>query len=290
MLKESELILNEDGSIYHLHLKPGEIAKTIFTVGDPERVAEVSKHFDSIELTRSHRELVTHTGMLGKKRVSVISTGMGTDNIDIVLNEVDALVNIDFETRTVKEEITSLNIIRLGTSGALQKHVELDSVLVSEYAIGFDTTMFFYPNDYMEDEFIDGLQQAIDEYLDESETLVTTYTAAASPKLLKRFEEYQKGITVTSPGFYAPQGRHLRINPWFGNLVNTLAAFRHNDMCLTNLEMETAGIYDLGSLLGHNCISFNAILANRIENTFSKKPAETIQKMIQQVLEKVEKL
>jgi uridine phosphorylase len=290
MLKDSELIINQDGSVYHLHLKPGEIAKTIFTVGDPDRVAEVSKHFDSIELTRSHRELVTHTGMLGKKRVSVISTGMGTDNVDIVLNELDALVNIDFETRKIKDDITSLNIIRLGTSGALQKNVALDSVLVSEYAIGLDTTMFFYPNDYMEDEYIDGLQNAIDEYLEEHETFITTYTAAASPKLLKRFDEYQKGITVTSPGFYAPQGRHLRINPWFGNFVKTLASFKHDDRCLSNFEMETSGIYALGSLLGHNCISFNAILVNRIDNTFSKNPNAAIQKMIQDVLEKVEKL
>lgn len=287
MIKESELILNKDGSIYHLNLKPEDIATTIFTVGDPDRVAEVSKYFDTIELKKSHRELVTHTGYIGKQRITVVSTGMGSDNIDIVMNELDALVNIDFASREVKKELTSLNIVRLGTSGSLQKDIPLDSVLVSAYALGLDTTLFFYPNDYLEQEMNNKLQELIDNYLEANDILITTYVAAASRKLLSMFKGFQAGITVTSPGFYGPQGRQLRIKPWYENIIGVLAAFKHEKYRLTNLEMETSAIYALGNLLGHNCLSVNAILANRIDNTFSKQPEKIIQQMIQTALEKI---
>lgn len=286
MISAAELIINPDGSIYHLQLLPEEIADVIFTVGDPERVPEVSKHFDEIELARAHREIVTHTGYIGKKRVSVISTGMGTDNIDIVMNELDALVNIDFETRTPKAASKQLTFVRIGTSGSIQKNIPLDSLLISEKAVGFDTLMNYYLHQ-PEDAFF---EQEIAAFIAEKELNIPFYTTHASQELVNIFSDFERGITISAPGFYAPQGRKLRAVPAKKLLVENLSEFKHRELRFTNLEMETAGIYALGKIFGHRCLSVNAILANRLDGTFSSNPQKIVQTMIEKVLERAEKL
>jgi uridine phosphorylase len=286
MISAADLIINPDGSIYHLQLLPDEVAELIFTVGDPERVPEVSKYFDEIELARAHREMVTHTGYIGKKRVSVISTGMGTDNIDIVMNELDALFNIDFISRTPKKELKQLTFIRLGTSGSIQKDIPIDSLLISEKAVGFDSLMNYYPHRAPDEVF----EKAVADFVRISQIQVTPYTTAATTELVGIFNDFPKGITISAPGFYAPQGRMLRAAPAKPDLVQVLTEFRYQHYRFTNLEMETAGIYALASLLGHRCLSVNAILANRVEGTFSSNPQKTVQSMIEKVLERVEKL
>lgn len=285
-IQASELIINPDGSIYHLNLKPHEIAETIITVGDPDRVAEVSKHFDTIQHKVQHREFVTHTGYLNNKRISVISTGIGTDNIDIVLNELDALFNIDFESRNIKEELTSLNIVRVGTSGSVAEDVDIDSILISEFAIGMDGLLNFYTHENSIQETV--YLEAFSNYIRPMLKDVTPYIATASPALLAKFDnKYKLGTTVTACGFYAPQGRSLRLKQEFGALVLALNRFRHKHFRITNLEMETAAIYGMGKLLGHNCLSVNAILANRITQKFSANPSRIVSKMIEEVLEVV---
>jgi uridine phosphorylase len=286
MISAAELIINPDGSIYHLQLLPEEIADVIFTVGDPERVPEVSKHFDEIELARAHREIVTHTGYIGKKRVSVISTGMGTDNIDIVMNELDALVNIDFETRTPKAVSKQLTFVRIGTSGSIQKNIPLDSLLISEKAVGFDSLMNYYLHQ-PEDVFF---EQEIAAFIAEKELNIPFYTTHASQELVNIFSDFERGITISAPGFYAPQGRKLRAVPAKKLLVENLSEFKHRELRFTNLEMETAGIYALGKIFGHRCLSVNAILANRLDGTFSSNPQKIVQTMIEKVLERAEKL
>jgi uridine phosphorylase len=282
-IKESELIINSDGSIYHLALKPHQAADTIITVGDPMRVAEVSKHFDSIEFKVQHREFITHTGYLNNKRLTVISTGMGTDNIDIVMNELDALVNIDLNTRQIKEELTSLNIVRLGTSGSVNEEIAVDTIIVSEIAIGMDALLHFYEheNSIVETVYLEAFYNYIKPHVN-----IKPYIALASESLLGRFENhFPKGNTVTACGFYAPQGRQLRLQPGFQDFVSLINAFHHKHFRITNLEMETAGIYALGKLLGHKCLSVNAILANRIHNTFSANPQKVIDRMIEDALD-----
>ena len=277
-LSNSELILNKNGSIYHLHLLPTDIANTILLVGDPERVAKVSKHFDEIELKKSHREFVTHTGKLNGKRLSVISTGIGTDNIDIVLNELDALANIDFEKRTVKPKHTTLNIIRLGTSGSLQEYIEVDSLLISEYAVGLDNLMNFYE--------YDGIISLSQEIKNQADTLWDTsrfYTTKRGLKLTNE-SSFLKGITLTCPGFYAPQNRRIKVESKLAPIFNGLTKVEYEGLNITNMEMETAGIYGMATLLGHNALSVNAILANRATNTFSKHPEKTVEKMIEKVI------
>jgi uridine phosphorylase len=281
---ESELIIHPDGSIYHLHLKPEQLAETVITVGDPFRVPEVSKHFDSIQYKVAYREFVTHTGYLNNKRLTVISTGIGTDNIDIVFNELDALANIDFTTREVKKDLTSLDIIRVGTSGSVNEEVDIDSILISEAGLGMDALMNFYDiqNDIWETVYLEAFNNHIRPYFKG----LQPYIAKGSEKLLKRFEgKYPKGTTITACGFYAPQGRTLRAKPEFTNFIEVVNKFRHQHFRITNLEMETAGIYAMGKLLGHNCLSVNAILANRIHQTFSKNPSAIIDKMIEEALE-----
>lgn len=286
MIPAAELIINPDGSIYHLQLLPDEIADVIFTVGDPERVPEVSKHFDEIELARAHREIVTHTGYIGKKRVTVISTGMGTDNIDIVMNELDALVNIDFITRTPKQEYKKLTFVRIGTSGSIQKSIPLDSLLISEKAVGFDVLMNYYHHEIHDELF----EKSVADFIAAKELNLPFYTTQASEELLKIFSDFERGITISAPGFYAPQGRKLRALPAKKSLVEKLSEFKHQGLRFTNLEMETAGIYALGRIFGHRCISVNAILANRLDGTFSSNPQKIVQTMIEKVLEKAEKL
>ncbi len=283
-IPESELIINPDGSIYHLHLKPHEIADTVITVGDPDRVATVSKYFDSIQHKAQHREFVTHTGYLNNKRLTVISTGIGTDNIDIVFNELDALVNIDFVTRQAKEVLTSLDIIRLGTSGSVNEEVDVDTVLLSENAIGFDGLLNFYTHENSIQETI--YLEAFNSYLKTYFSTATPYIASAGESILGKFEsKYAKGTTITANGFYAPQGRRLRLRREFADFVEVINKFRHKHFRITNLEMETAGIYGLGGLLGHNCLSVNAILAHRIHNTFSREPEKIVERMIEDSLE-----
>ncbi|MDA8972471.1 nucleoside phosphorylase [bacterium] len=286
----SELIINPDGSIYHLNLKPEQIAKNIITVGDPDRVGEVSKYFDSIECKIQKREFVTHTGELNGTRISVISTGIGTDNIDIVLNELDALANIDFETRIEKEEHTSLNIIRIGTSGSMQKDIAVNTLLISEYGIGIDGLLHFYDYKNNADEHMTFLH-FMETAGSEINFPIRPYIASASKKLIDTLgQNFLKGITLTCPGFYAPQGRVLRNDIAVPNLIENLRKFNHNNLQCTNFEMETAGIYGLSNVFGHQAISFNAILANRITNEFSTNPKIIIEKLIKTVLNRVSKL
>ena len=283
---DSELILHPDGSIYHLNLLPEHVTPIVFTVGDPDRVGEVSKHFDKIEIQRHHREFVTHVGTLRGQRVMVVSTGIGTDNIDIVMTELDALVNIDFTTRKVKAELTPLSIFRIGTSGSIQTDIDVDTLVVSTMAVGLDNLMHFYDASQQPNEF--DLADQLADYLEsKSEDLVLMpYVFSADKKLLQLFEKEQftKGITVTSPGFYAPQGRILRGTSTEPNLVKLLNAFKMKNASLTNFEMETAGIYGMARLLGHQAVSISVILANRMTGRFSENPQQAVEKMIEQVL------
>lgn len=284
IIPDSQLIVNADGSIYHLHLQPHQIAETIITVGDPGRVVEVSKHFDSIQHKVAYREFVTHTGYLNNKHLTVISTGIGTDNIDIVLNELDALVNIDLQKRTVKDELTSLNLVRIGTSGSLREEVAIDSILLSENAIGMDGLMGFYDFQNTIQETI--LVEAFQSYIKPHFNFIKAYIASADEALLQQFESLGvKGTTLTATGFYAPQGRSLRTQNEIPDLVSLLHKFHHPLYSISNLEMETAGIYGLGKVLRHRCLSINAILANRIRNEFSVDPQKIVDKMIKDTLE-----
>ncbi|MCH8545760.1 MAG: nucleoside phosphorylase [Cryomorphaceae bacterium] len=268
----SELIINNN-RVYHLDLAPGECAETIITVGDPERVAQVSRHFDVVDVKRSHREFVTHTGLFRGRRLSVISTGIGTDNIDIVLNEVDALFNVDFVSKQSKETLTKLTFIRIGTSGAIAD-VPVDSFLVSAAAIGLDGLMPFYSDhqDFITHELFPS----------------SAYFTKADEALLKKtlaFPEVKSGLTLTTAGFYAPQGRSIRLKSSLD--LDNISITRFRGYLPTNIEMETAGIYALASLLGHAAISFNAILANRKQGTFSVMPSETVDALIRFVLNKI---
>jgi uridine phosphorylase len=283
-ISKADLIINPDGSIYHLNIKPEDVADTIITVGDPDRVGEVSKYFDSIELKRGKREFHTHTGYIGKKRITVLSTGIGTDNIDIVFNELDALVNVDFESRTIKSELKSLNIIRVGTSGSIREDVPVGSVLASTHGLGLDALMSYYETDIsIEDRF---LLQKITSHLPILKS--TPYLTAGSNQLLEQIGfDMPKGITATAPGFYAPQGRIVRAKNLIPNWIESLASFELNNQKITNLEMETAGIYALANTLGHQALSVNAILAHRLKLEFAKNPEQIIDKMIKTVLERI---
>ncbi|EAY31485.1 nucleoside phosphorylase [Microscilla marina] len=282
-IPSSELILSPNGSIYHLHLLPEQIADTILTVGDPNRVEMVSRYFDKIELRIQKREFVTHTGLLNGKRVTVISSGMGTDNIEILMTELDALVNIDLKTRTPNPSTRSLSIIRLGTSGALQQDIPLDSLLVSEYGIGLDTLMCFYNLPQTENEM------AIGKKLQQNLALpFTPYAVACDTDLKKQFAfDMLPGNTLTCPGFYAPQGRKLRLSPKNSEYIEKLVNFNHKNFKLTNFEMETSGYYAMAKLLGHKILSVNAIIASRINHQFSSNPQKVIERMIETVLERV---
>jgi len=285
-LKESELIINPDGSIYHLNLLPEDVANTIITVGDPDRVASVSKHFDTIEVKKHKREFNTHTGTFKGKRITVISTGIGTDNIDIVFNELDALVNIDFKTRELKEKLTSLDIIRIGTSGAIQSNITIDSFLISELAVGFDSLLHFYKSEHILNEAV---SREIIEQTGWFSKKSKPYVVKANSALVKKFssKETVLGFTATNVGFYGPQGRILRLQTQDNSLNQKLEAFDYKGLKITNLEMETAGIYGLSALLGHKSVSLNAILANRANGHFSSNPSQIIEDLIIYTLEKL---
>ena len=283
-IAESELIINDRGAVYHLDTRPEELAHHIITVGDPDRVAAVSKYFDKIEHKNQHREFVTHTGYSGNKRISVVSTGIGTDNIDIVLNELDALVNIDFETRTIKQQLSALNIIRIGTSGSLQKDIPVDSYVVSTHGLGTDNLMNFYRIEHNDED-----KQLLHAFITQTQlhnNFSQPYISGAGSSLLKYFVNgFHHGITVTCPGFYGPQGRILRLGLSNPNLVDSLTTFSFGQHRISNFEMETAGIYGLGKLLGHQCLSLSAIVANRVEKEFSANAGETMDKLIKTTLE-----
>jgi uridine phosphorylase len=258
----SELILNPDGSVYHLHIRPEHVAPTVITVGDPDRVNTVTAYFDTITHTAQRREFKTTTGTYKGKPITVISTGIGTDNIDIVLNELDALVNIDLETRTVKETHTSLDIIRIGTSGAIQEDIPVDSFLLSDMAIGLDALLHFYDSTHIQHPEI---QQAFIKHMDWASQKSEPYVVTCDRDLASHFQSDQliKGFTATNVGFYGPQGK------------------------ITNLEMETAGIYGLAKLLGHRAISLNVILANRVSGQFTTQSSTSIDRLIQYTLDRI---
>lgn len=285
ILKASEFIQNKDGSVYHLNLLPHQLAPTVITVGDPDRVDQVSRFFDVVEHKVHKREFHTHTGTYKGKRISVISTGIGTDNIDIVLNELDALVNIDFDTRTVKKELTSLEIIRIGTSGAIQPEIPLDSFVVSEKAIGFDSLLHFYASQEVQDL---KFSAALVEDLKLPPQNGLPYVVSADNDLASKFTtDFLGGITLTNCGFYGPQGRVLRIPLQDPGLNDKIAQFSFAGKKITNLEMETSGIYGLSKLLGHRAVSLNAIVANRATGGFSIKAVNTVDHLIESALDRL---
>lgn len=283
-LSESDLIINPDGSIYHLNILPEDVAPTVITVGDPERVSEISKYFDHIEIRKGKREFITHTGLLGKSRITVVSTGIGTDNIDIVLNELDALVNIDFKTRQVKSTLLDLDIIRIGTSGSIQADIPVGTILASSHGLGLDTLMKYYNEDMSADDqyLLNKIKQHV------NLAGLDPYLTSGSDVLLRKIgKDLQQGITVTAPGFYAPQGRKVRAVNKFPLLIETLNTFKDGAFRLSNLEMETAGIYALAKALGHRAISINAILANRVALKFSANPQKVVDQAIRQTLDNI---
>ena len=285
-IEASELIINSRGAVYHVNCRPEEIADTIITVGDPDRVKEVSKYFDRIEFKNHHREFITHTGYIGKKRISVTSTGIGPDNIDIVINELDALVNIDLDTRTVKGQLKQLNIIRVGTCGSLQKDIPVDSFVASTHGLGLDNLMHFYTTQSNPED--SQLLHAFNNHTQLNEGSITPYINSASPKLLKEFVEgFYHGITVTCPGFYGPQGRVLRMGLTHPNLIDQLTSFNFGQHRISNFEMETSAIYGMGKVLGHHCLSLSAIVANRITKEFTADGNATVDKLILITLENI---
>jgi uridine phosphorylase len=268
-MKESELILNPDGSIYHLALQKGEIANTIILVGDQDRVPLVSRHFDKIEIKKQKREFFTHTGWLNNKRISVLSTGIGTDNIDIVVNELDALVNINFQSRQVLTNLTSLNLIRIGTSGGIHPDINLSDIVVSKYAVGTDALGQFYE-----------LHKKMDDRLPDWSYLTKRYDFN-----LESFpSRIVEGGTLTCAGFYHPQGRKLRIATGYELSIEEISSIRIDGLNIVNMEMETAGIYLLAGLLGHKAISFNSILAKRSSGEFIENPGKSVHELIEHVL------
>lgn len=286
-IEESELILTSEGKIYHLDLTPSQLAPLIITVGDPDRVELVSQYFDTIETIAQHREFKTHTGIYKGKRISVISTGIGPDNIDIVFNELDALVNIDFEKRRPKKKITSLDIIRIGTSGGLTPDVEIDSFLISSLGIGLDNVMHYY--DKTNKIFNRDFAQAFIDHTQWNPDNSVPYAVEADKNLLKKFssEKTKQGITITNVGFYGPQGRMLRAKLKDENLNEKLKSFLYKKKKITNLEMETATMYGMAKLLGHRAVSLNAIIANRATGNFSRDASKTVDALIQYTLGKI---
>ena len=286
MIASSELILNPDGSVYHLNLLPEHIAHDIIFVGDQNRVEKITQHFDRIEFSQQKREFKTQTGYFKGKRMTVMSTGIGPDNIDIVMNELDALVNIDLATRTVKDELTSLNIIRIGTSGSLQADIPVDSFVMSQYGLGLDNMLRSYLIDDISEKEI---EEAFIQQTNWDLRKGRPYVIKASETLAKRIESDRilKGFTGTAGGFYGPQGRVLRLPIQDMELNAKMDAFEFEGIKMTNLEMETGAIYGLGKLLGHECLSLNAIIANRANGTFSADPYKAVDALIACTLDKL---
>ena len=285
-LKASELILNSDGSIYHLGLLPEDIADTVITVGDPGRVSAISRYFDKIEVQKQKREFNTHTGTYNGKRITVMSTGMGTDNIDIALTELDALVNIDLEAKKIKEDLSSLDIIRIGTTGSIRSEIPVDSFIVSELAIGFDGLMHYYKDDSflkmdIAEEFVKQTQW--------SSKKAMPYVVEGSKKLIEKLssEKTTPGFTGTNVGFYGPQARILRADVPDHKMNDRISEFKFKGYSITNLEMETSGIYGMAKLFGHHAISMNLVLANRATGEFSENSKPMMDKLIKYCLDKL---
>lgn len=283
-IAETELILTPEKKIYHLNLSKEEIADDILLVGDPERVELISSKFDKIECQTQNREFITHTGILNDKRISAISTGIGTDNIDIIINELDALVNINFNTRTVNPVKKSLNLFRIGTSGALQSNIEIDTFLASSYGLGFDNLAHFYSETKLIEK---EMSKSYTKHADWPKELSSPYIIKASDNLLSLFADLPNGITATAPGFYGPQGRILRLKPSLTKLHEKMASFSFNEKKITNFEMETSALYYLGRTLGHNTLTICAIIGNRLNKKYSKDHKKPIEKIINLALSRI---
>lgn len=285
-IPESELILNSDGSIYHLSLLPGDIAPVVITVGDSDRVKMVSSFFDSIEIRKQKREFIAHTGNYKGKRITVLSTGIGTDNIDIVFNELDALANINLPTREVKDKLTSLSIIRIGTSGALQENIPVDSFVFSQFGLGLDGVLNYYKLENTEEE--KEIIRAFRSHFPSKGIFAESYLTKCSSGLEEKISQgFINGITASCPGFYGPQGRIMRFESSRPDMITQLSSFRFNKHRLTNFEMETGAMYGLARVLGHHCCSVNLIVANRITHQFSKQYKEKMSELIQLVLNRI---
>jgi uridine phosphorylase len=285
-LRPSDLLINEDGSIYHLHLRPEELADTILIVGDPERTDTIAGFFEKIEVSKRNREFYSHTGYYRGMRITALSTGIGTDNIDIVLNELDALANIDFETRLIKEHHRTLRIIRLGTSGSVNPNVPSGAIVLASYGLGIDGTMQYYEGlDSVTDHHMTG--RFIEE-MNWPSFLPKPYIVPGSQELIRLFEEGTfKGITVTAPGFYASQGRELRLATSLPGMLDKIGAFSCDGHQVMNFEMETAALYGLAKLLGHQATSVCVILANRALGTYEPKYKDSVKEMITMVLNRL---
>jgi uridine phosphorylase len=285
-LLDSELILNPDGSVYHLNLKPENISDTIIFVGDQDRVAKVAKHFETIEFDIQKREFRTITGNYKGKRLTILSTGIGPDNIDIVMNELDALVNIDLDKKTIKKELKSLNIVRIGTSGSLQKEIPIDSFVISKYGLGLDNMLHSYNTASI---FETEIENAFIKKSQWDLTKGRPYIVQGNTPLVHKMssKEVFEGFTVTAPGFYGPQGRVLRLNLQDAELNDKIQRFSFKGTSITNLEMETSAIYGLSKLLGHKAVSMNAIIANRATGAFSKNPGKIVESLIKYTLDKL---
>ncbi len=287
-LGDSELILNPDGSIYHLHLLPEDIADTIILVGDPGRVDMIGELLDHIELTKQNREFRTITGTYANKRITVLSTGIGTDNIDIVVNELDALVNIDLKNRTIKQEHTTLNLIRIGTSGALQADLPVDTPVAAKISLGFDSLLNFYAD--RDKAAILDMEQKFVDFVNWSPRLHRPYFIPGSDELFNKVAfDMAYGITISAPGFYGPQGRYLRLKPWDLEMNDKLSKFEYNGLKITNFEMESSAVYGLGRLLGHNALTICNIIANRMRREFSKDYKKGVRKTVELVLDRLSK-
>ncbi len=285
-IAESELILNPDGSVYHLHLKPENLADTIIVVGDPGRVKEISKHFDKVDFMVQNRELYTHTGSIGKKRITVLSTGMGTDNLDIVMNELDAVVNVDLTTREPKTSHTKLNIIRLGTAGALQADIQPGDFVASSYGMGMDGLLYFYAKG--KSVMNAALAEAFVKHVNWNENLPGIYAVPCSQFLMDKVGKgLVHGVTLTAPGFYGPQGRELRLKLAFPELNHLIESFNYEGSHIANFEMETSALYGLGKMLGHETLTVCTIVANRVNHSYAKDYHGDIERLIRLVLERV---
>ncbi len=285
-ITNTSLLINQDGSIYHLSLRPDQLAETIIVVGDPDRVPEISVFFDSVEHVVRNREFVTHTGYFNKKRISVVSTGIGTDNIDIVINELDALVNVDFAKREIRPRHTALDIVRIGTSGAIQPEIPVGAFALSSYGLGLDNLFHFYRCHETAD--CRDRSEKFMEHTGWNKDLSRPYFTQGSDRLIKKFENGTiKGITATAPGFYGPQGRVLRIPLADPDLNDKIREFRYGDEKIINFEMETSALYSLGGVLGHNMVTVCALIANRATNEYSVDHKPVIKRLVEMVLDRI---